>query len=224
VIAEVIPGFYDFDGKRVFRPSKRRYPCFQGRAMGSFVSQPLKVVCRDMDEIRAFLMTCRYVSDREQFGVRDHWMPPEDFERTHRGGCDDFALWTWRQLRGIGYSARFVVGSAGRYGTGHAWVSFRIHDHVFIVESLLARREKFPRLETLRYRPMVSVEITGTQVKFFEHKRRTFEPPFRVVAPLIPEWLLSRLRYWLRTLWRLLLLPFFAVRGRFRRNDLRPAP
>ena len=62
--------------------------------MGSFLSQPLNVVCRDIDEIRGFLSTCRYVSDQEQFGVKDHWMAPEEFEKTRRGDCDDFALWT----------------------------------------------------------------------------------------------------------------------------------
>jgi len=66
--------------------------------MGAFFSQPLNVVCRDMNEIRAFLSTCRYVSDPEQFGVRDHWMSPEEFELARKGDCEDFALWTWRQL------------------------------------------------------------------------------------------------------------------------------
>jgi predicted transglutaminase-like cysteine proteinase len=80
--------------------------------MGSFLSQPLKIVCRDVDEIRAFLRTCRYVSDVEQFGMKDHWMPPEEFERVRRGDCDDFALWTCRQLLSLGYNARFVAGSA----------------------------------------------------------------------------------------------------------------
>jgi predicted transglutaminase-like cysteine proteinase len=138
VIAEVIPGFYDFAGKRISRPSKKRHPSFVGRPMGSFISQPLNVVCRDLDEIRTFLSNCRYVSDREQFGVRDHWVPPEQFEQTRRGDCDDFALWTWRQLLSLGYSARFVTGLAGRYGAGHAWVSFQVHDQVFVVEPLLA--------------------------------------------------------------------------------------
>ena len=98
MIAEVIPNFYDFEGRRVFQPKKKRYPWFEGRPMGSFLSQPLKVVCRDIDEVRSFLRTCRYASDQEQFGVKDHWMPPEEFERARRGDCDDFALWTWRQL------------------------------------------------------------------------------------------------------------------------------
>ena len=208
MIAEAIPGFYDFEGKRILRPSKKRHHSFEGRPMGSFLSQPLKVVCRDLDEIRAFLATCRYVSDREQFGVDDYWMRPEDFERVRRGDCDDFALWTWRQLLGLGYSARFVTGRAGRYGTGHAWVSFRVHDQIFIVEPLLAWCQELPRLETLRYRPSVSVEVDGSHVKFFEHKTYPVEPPLRVVVPLVPKWLLFRLRIYRRWLrW-----PVFALR------------
>jgi hypothetical protein len=215
VIAEVIPGLYDFDGKRICRPSKKRHPSFEGRPMGSFLSQPLKVACRDINDIRAFLSTCRYVSDREQFGVKDHWMAPDEFEQTRQGDCDDFALWTCRQLLSLGYCARFAVGSAGRYGEGHAWVTFRTRDQVFIVEPLLARRRRFPRLETLRYRPVVSVEITGTHLKFFEHAKRALDPPFRVVAPLLPEWLLFRLSI----LPRLLLRPFFALARHYRRKD-----
>jgi predicted transglutaminase-like cysteine proteinase len=72
--------------------------------MGSFLTQPLKAVCHNMNEIRAFLVTCRYVSDREQFGVPDHWAAPEAFEQTRQGDCDDFVLWTWRQLLDLGYS------------------------------------------------------------------------------------------------------------------------
>jgi len=137
-------------------------------------------------------------------------MAPEDFEQTRRGDCDDFALWTWRQLLGLGYNARFVVGSAGRYGTGHAWVTFADGDKTFLVEALLARAgATFPRLSVLRYRPIVSVEISGTRIRFFEHSRRALDPPFRVVAPLVPEWLLFRLR----TLPRSLIRPFFSLAG-----------
>ena len=177
--------------------------------MGSFLSQPVKVVCRDLEEVRAFLSTCRYVSDQEQFGVRDHWMSPQAFEQARQGDCDDFALWTCRQLLALGYNARFVVGSAGRYGECHAWVSFRDQDKIFILESVAPGRRTFPRLDTLRYRPWVSVEVTGSQVKFFEHPRRSGEPPLGVIAPLVPEWLLSRVRYWL-------LKPYFALKGIWR--------
>jgi hypothetical protein len=183
--------------------------------MGLFLSQPVKVVCRDIDEIRAFLSTCCYLSDPEQFGVRDHWMAPEDFEQTKRGDCDDFALWTWRQLLGLGYNARFVVGPTGRYGEGHAWVTFASGGKTFMVEALLARAgEKFPRLSVLRYRPIVSVELSGTRIRFFEHSRRPLNPPFRVLAPLIPEWLLFRIR----TFPRLLIRPVFSLAGWFRKR------
>jgi hypothetical protein len=158
--------------------------------MGSFLSQPLKVVCRDMEQIRAFLKTCRYVSDREQFGVADHWMAPHEFEQTRRGDCEDFALWTWRQLLDLGYDARFVAGRAGRFGEGHAWVTFRTGPKTFLVEPLAAVAcEKLPRLETLRYKPAVSVEAIGTHVKFFEHSGRPVGPKFRDVAPFLLEWL-----------------------------------
>jgi Bacterial transglutaminase-like cysteine proteinase BTLCP len=219
VIAEVIPGFYDFEGKRISRPSKKRHPSFEGRPMGSFLSQPLKVVCRDMDEIRAFLSTCRYVSDWEQFGLKDHWMAPEEFEKTRRGDCDDFALWTWRQLLGLGYDARFVVGGAGRYGAGHAWVSYRVHDQIFIMESLLSRYKKFPRLETLRYRPSISVEASGSQTKFFEHQKRTLEPPLRIIVPLVFEWVVFQIR----ALSGWLLRPSYVVRRLYRRISGKPS-
>jgi len=218
VIAEIVPGLYELGGKYISQPSNKRHPCFKGRPMGLFLSQPVKVVCRDIDGIRAFLSTCRHVSDQEQFGMRDHWMAPEDFEQTRRGDCDDFALWTWRQLLGLGYNARFVVGSAGRYGTGHAWVTFAVGDKTFLVEALLAGAgATFPRLSVLRYRPVVSVEISGTRIRFFEHTRRALDPPFRVVAPLVPEWLLFRLR----TLPRLLIRPFVSLAWWLRREYAR---
>jgi len=92
VIAEVIQEFYDFEGKRISRPSKKRHPSFEGRPMGAFLTQPPKVVCQDIEEVRAFLRTCRYVSDQAQFGVRDHWMSPQQFEQARQGDCEDFAL------------------------------------------------------------------------------------------------------------------------------------
>jgi hypothetical protein len=217
MIADTFQGLYDFDGKHILHPSKKRHPSFEGRPMGSFLSQPVKVVCRDMNEIRAFLSTCRYVSDREQFGVADHWMSPEEFEQKRQGDCEDFALWTCRQLLGLGQRARFVVGCAGRYGAGHAWVSLRVGDQIFIVEPLLARLQTFPRLETLRYKPVLSVEGTGSHVKFFEHAKRADELPLRLVVPLVPEWLLFQLGVWFRVSWRLFLWPYLALRRRSRR-------
>jgi Transglutaminase-like superfamily len=115
--------------------------------MGTYLSQPLSVSCSSILELRAFLMQCRYVSDQEQFNKPDYWMPPEEFEQRKKGDCDDFALWTWRQLMAMGHRCRFVVGRAGRYGDGHAWVTLTEHETNFIVEPLSAwLGERFPCL------------------------------------------------------------------------------
>ena len=122
---------------------------------------------RTFDDIRRFLSTCEYVSDPVQFGRADYWLPPEEFERRRRGDCEDFALWTWRQVMALGYSARFVCGHAGRYGGGHAWVTFERDGRTFIVEGLAARfGSRFPRLSTLRYLPRVSLSWDGAVLRY----------------------------------------------------------
>jgi predicted transglutaminase-like cysteine proteinase len=95
MIAKVLPEVYDASGRSVLRPNRRRFPHFAPNApMGRYVTQPLSVNCRDLEDVRRFLSSCRYVSDRAQFGRDDFWMPPEEFERRRQGDCDDFALWT----------------------------------------------------------------------------------------------------------------------------------
>jgi hypothetical protein len=105
MIAEIIPGTYDVCGKRIPRPRKQH--CFTQRPMGTFFSQPLKIVCRDLDEIRAFLVTCRYVSDRDQFGVLDH------YEHTApKRGAEFHVLaplvWEWIAFRAVMVAKVFV--------------------------------------------------------------------------------------------------------------------
>lgn len=157
--------------------------------MGLFLSQPVKS-CRNLEEIHKFLCTCRYVSDREQFGVEDHWMPPEEFERVRMGDCDDHALWTWRQLVDLGYNPRYVVGRAGKYGAGHAWVTYEDGGELFVVEPLAARFGRtFPRLSVLFYRPSISVEVCDKRIRFYEHLRNAKHPTFLVLVSLVPEWL-----------------------------------
>ena len=195
MIAEIFPGVYDPTGRAVFRPGRRHYfaPNFP---MGRHVTQPLRVVCRDLNEVRSFLQTCRYVSDQIQFGRRDYWMPPEEFERRRQGDCEDFALWTWRQLMQLGYSARFVCGHGGRYGAGHAWITFERDGRTFIVEGLAARfGPTFPRLSTLRYKPRISVAWDGRTLRYFEHVPAASQVSFVQVAPHIPEWM----AFWLRS-------------------------
>ena len=190
MIAEIIPEAYDSVGKLLYLPSKKRHRFFAPTLpMRRYVTQPLTVRCHTFTDLREFLRTCRYVPDVEQFGTTDYWLPPEEFERRKQGDCEDFALWTWRQMLTMGYEARFVGGSAGRYGVGHAWVTFRDGGRTFLLEPLLAAAgETMPRLKTLRYQPAVSVEWDGQKLRYFEHEGRAYDPPLLTVLALLPEW------------------------------------
>ena len=48
--------------------------------MGLFVRAQLSKECRSIKEIRDFLRKCNYISDEEQFGRKDYWMPPNEFD------------------------------------------------------------------------------------------------------------------------------------------------
>jgi predicted transglutaminase-like cysteine proteinase len=92
MIAEIIPEAYDAVGRQVSQPFLRRkgpHPTFP---MGRYVSQPLTVQCRNLEDVRQFLCSCRYVPDRELFGRQDYWQPPEEFEKRKAGDCEDFSL------------------------------------------------------------------------------------------------------------------------------------
>jgi hypothetical protein len=199
MIAEIIPELYDVDGRRILAPTSRKdkkvfcstFP------MGRYVSQPLRVKCTTIAEIRRFLRDCKYVTDREQFHREDYWMPPEEFEKTKKGDCDDFALWTWRQFLAMGYKTRYVVGRAGKYGNGHAWVTFDKDGRHFIVEPLSSFvGEKLPRLSFARYVPSGSVEWDGKQMRYFTHEEPKQAVPSKLIFALLAEWLWFWLRFW----------------------------
>ena len=218
MIAEIIPEAYDSTGKQVSQPFHRRkgpHPTFP---MGRYVSQPLTVKCNTMREVREFLVTCEYVSDKELFGKDDYWQPPEEFEQRKKGDCEDFALWTWRQLLSMGYDARFVGGSSGRYGEGHAWVEYFQNGKWFLLEPLFCKiGDAMPRLSTLRYEPKLSVSWDGKTLKYFSHKKPESSLGWRELAPLVWEYVFFWARFWLRNfnrlpkiIWRILRKKLFS--------------
>src|ERR1700719_1638512 len=148
MIAEVIPEVYDTTGRRVSRPFERHRGLHSTFPFGRYVSQPLTVKCSTLGDVRRFLAGCKYVSDQEQFGQKDYWQPPEDFEKSKKGDCEDYALWPWRKLLSMGYDARFVAGRSGRFGSGPAWVEYFENGKCYLVESLATRVATFPRLST----------------------------------------------------------------------------
>ena len=194
MIAEVIPEAYDAVGKQVSQPFSRRKGLHPTFPMGRYISQPLSIQCSTMGDVRNFLSSCRYVSDKELFDKIDYWQPPEDFEKRKKGDCEDFALWTWRQLLSMGYDARFVGGSAGRYGAGHAWVEYFQDGKCFLLEPLCCRvGYTMPRLSTMRYQPRISVSWDGKTLRYFSHKKPASQVGWKTLGLLIPEYLI----FWL---------------------------
>jgi hypothetical protein len=211
LIAEIIPGYYDVEGKKVFRPDSRRHSGFKPTfPAGRFLSQPLKYWCSDFSDMRRFLSKCKYVSDQEQFGQKDYWEPPDQFEETKKGDCEDFALWAWRQLLHMGYPARFVIGPAFKYGEMHAWVTFNKDGRFYLLEPLTwPVGLKRPRLSILRNKPKFSMSWDGEKVSYFEHEDRKVDVPSRMIPELVGEWLFIWGKFWLtvpgkfaRALWR----------------------
>jgi len=95
------------------------------------------------EEIHGFLGKCRSMGDQDQFGVKDCWMPPEEFESECREDCDDFALWVWRQRMAMGKEdARSVAGLFPMHGVGHAWVTYREENRAFLLDPLAQRTKE----------------------------------------------------------------------------------
>jgi hypothetical protein len=185
LIAEIIPEWYDVEGRKSFDPTP------DARAdSGRFLSQPLQHWCTDLSDLRRFLAGCEYVSDEEQFGERDYWQPPERFEESKKGDGEDFALWAWRQLLHMNYPARLALESASRYGDGHAWVTFQSEGKTYLLEPLSwPLGLTLPRLSILKYKPRFSMSWDGSKVSYFEHTDRKINWSLRGTVVLVWEWL-----------------------------------
>jgi hypothetical protein len=209
MIAEVIPQAYDISGTRVSQPFHRRKGPHPSFPMGRYVAYPLAVKCESIQDVRRFLMSCETISDQELFGKREYWQPPEDFERLKKGDCEDFALWTWRQLLSLGYDARFVGGKVGRYGTGHAWVTYFDNGKCFLVEPTFRKiAATMPRLSTLKYKPKLSVAWDGKTLSYFAHKDRSLQLAlWSQLIPLFLEWLIFWGWFWFRAIPKLHRIP-----------------
>ena len=204
MIAEIIPEAYDAVGKQISQPFSRRKGPHSTFPMGRYISQPLKVPCRTIGDLRNFLVGCKYVSDQELFGKRDYWQPPDEFETRKKGDCEDFALWCWRQLLSMGYDARFIGGSADRYGSGHAWVEYFQHGKWFLFEPQYCRiGYTMPRLATLRYEPRYSVSWDGKTLRYFAHKKPASGVEWSKIALLVPEYVVFWAWIWVRVFLRL---------------------
>ncbi len=215
MIAELSPQLYDVHGRRIFHPggAQRRVGFRPTFPMGRYLTEPLKIRCADFGEMRKFLATYR-PSLLGRSKEKDYWQLPEEFEVTRTGHCVDFALWSWRQVLAMGYPARLTGGKSGKFGEGHAWVTFEKDGKFYLLEpQMWVLGLRMPRIATLRYHPAVSAEWDGEKVSYFLHGKRNAEPPLRELPVLVGEWLLIWIPVLIKVIPR---IPLVLVRKIFR--------
>ena len=219
MIAEIIPGAYDSKGKKISKPTGKRIRTFHPTfPMGRYLSQPLSNRFDTIEALRRFLLTCKYVSDEEQFDKSEYWVPPEEFEKRKKGDCEDFALYAWRQLIEMGIPSRFVAGESGRYGTGHAWVTMELKGRYFIVEPLACAYKKLPRLSMIRYMPEISVAFHVGKISYYAHKKIDYNPSLPKAFGLCFEWILFWVEKMLLFGFTLIVFPINLVRKKVFKN------
>jgi hypothetical protein len=124
----------------------------------------------------------------------------------------------------MGYEARFIGGSAGRYGAGHAWVEYFHDGKWFLVEPLFCRIGfTMPRLSTLRYEPRYSVSWDGKNLRYFAHKKTLSSVPFRKVIRLLPEYVVFWSLASLNVFFHLPRIAWNILRKKISKGHLRPA-
>ena len=97
------------------------------------------------EDICQWLAGCEY-ADYTSYAP-EIWQHPSAFEQTRKGDCKNYALWAWRRLCELGYSAEFVVGDWAHDGNWvrHAWVVFRKEDGQAVLEGLMGSPEAMIR-------------------------------------------------------------------------------
>jgi hypothetical protein len=137
-----------------------------------------------VEDIKDWLLECRYESDETLFAEKDFWQHPATFERMRAGDCEDYALWGWRKLIELGVDATFVAGYCLRDGEldgRHAWILFRDAGVDYVFEPACATKEKMIRpLSEVRadYIPQFGTDHRGKRFAFTgyllsERKRHT---------------------------------------------------
>ena len=134
-----------------------------------FLTGRSRVVIGGLDDVLDWLLGCTYLSDELLFQEADVWQHPVNFERLRAGDCEDFALWSWRQLLALGVHAEFVTGRCGdaHDRRRHAWVVFRRDGREFLLESIARDRARMVRpLDEVRDRYLPEFGVGPTAERF----------------------------------------------------------
>lgn len=132
-----------------------------------FFDRKLSFEGETISEVAAFLASCRYILDEDQFRRDEWWTHPAEFEELMKGDCEDHALWAWRVLHELGHDVRLMIGSCE--GGGHAWVQLYTDGKSYILEATAKRDMK--RGEISDYVPEHSFKRTANgRFLMFGHK------------------------------------------------------
>jgi hypothetical protein len=116
------------------------------RQFSEYLKGQSSVTASCIDDVAAWLATCEYATDLDQFNEPDVWQEPCVFEQRQRGDCEDFALWAWRKLIEIGIEAEFFVGRVAcgdpSIDRQHAWVVYRQSGDAYLFEPAAHDRQR----------------------------------------------------------------------------------
>jgi hypothetical protein len=138
----------------------------EGQSLKQYFEHPSAVPVSNLDDVCAFLLSCRYVPVGEGLGQQDRWMRPHDVEWCRVGDCKALALWAWRRLVELGHDAELVCGEwsppSGQPGL-HAFVVFREGSNEYLLEATARSKSAIVRPLTLAradYTPAYSVDAS----------------------------------------------------------------
>jgi hypothetical protein len=98
-----------------------------------------------LEDVKDWLLGCRYEHDDVLFGEPDFWQHPSTFERLRAGDCEDYAVWAWRKLVELGLDVDLVAGwcvSNGDLDGRHAWLLLRQDGVEYLFEPAARERER----------------------------------------------------------------------------------
>ncbi len=165
-IMDLIVQHYNVDPVYKKQEARIRYHQFANGSKKPFpyyFERESQVPMRSREEIEHWLRGCAYLQDHIQFGQNDVWLHPVDFEQIRKGDCEDHALWAWRKLIDLNYTAEFVVGyMKNHFGDDgyHAWVTFEENGRSYLMETTAKNNQMIHPLEsqTQKYRPLFSID------------------------------------------------------------------
>lgn len=158
----------DPDDRTYTLTSDERVPATLLDDLCNFLEAKLPVPLATLPETVAWLVTkCEYMSDQDQFGRRNLWLHPTDFETLRRGDCEDSATWSWVRIHRLGIESRLVMGKWQK--TPHCWVAYRVREMWYLFETTAKDPKYRPAAldRTPGYSPKWSVD---GDLRFYWHR------------------------------------------------------